>query len=77
MTALATHYPELFALPTDERVALGQALLASAETETAADELPPAFLAELERRVADHRANPGSAIPWEVVKARLLARSKK
>jgi len=75
MTALATHYPELFALPEDERAALGHALLESVETE--ADELPPAFLAELRRRMAEHEADPSTAIPWAVVKAELLARVKK
>lgn len=30
--------------------------------------------AELDRRIADHRANPGSAIPWEQVKSELRRR---
>ena len=30
--------------------------------------------AELDRRLAEHRADPGSAVPWETVKARLRAR---
>lgn len=31
--------------------------------------VPEAQLAELRRRVAEHRADPGSAIPWEQVLA--------
>ena len=29
---------------------------------------------ELDRRLAEHRADPSSAVPWETVKARLQAR---
>jgi len=29
---------------------------------------------ELERRLAEHEANPGDAIPWEGVQAEALAR---
>jgi putative addiction module component (TIGR02574 family) len=30
--------------------------------------------AELDRRLAAHRADPSSAVPWETVKARLRAK---
>lgn len=30
--------------------------------------------AELDRRLAEHRADPSSAVPWETVRARLRAR---
>jgi putative addiction module component (TIGR02574 family) len=46
----------------------------------AADEAAPltdAQKAELERRLADYRANPNDLIPWEVVRARAEARAKK
>ena len=33
-------------------------------------------MAELDRRLAEHERNPGSATPWEEVKARLWARLK-
>ena len=39
--------------------------------------LPPvteAQLAEVERRLAEHRADPSSAIPWEEVRDRLRAK---
>lgn len=80
MSELVTAFPDAFALPREQRAALGHALLKSAEAEVDEDgqpPLPPAFLAELERRVAAHRADPSTAIPWAVVKAELLARVKK
>ena len=33
-----------------------------------------AWIAELDRRMAEHVADPSTAIPWEQVKANLLAR---
>jgi putative addiction module component (TIGR02574 family) len=30
--------------------------------------------AELDRRIAEHRADPGSAVPWEEVRVRLWAK---
>ena len=33
-------------------------------------------MAEIRRRVAEHERDPGSAIPWEEVRARLWARLK-
>jgi putative addiction module component (TIGR02574 family) len=43
------------------------------------DSLPPvtqAQLAEAKRRLAQHRRDPGSAIPWEEVRERLWRRLK-
>ena len=77
MTALAEAFPQVFALPRDQRAALADALLESLDAEPDTDDLPPAFLAELERRVAEHRTDPSTAIPWAVVKAELLSRVKK
>jgi putative addiction module component (TIGR02574 family) len=37
-------------------------------------EVSEAWKAELDRRLAAHQADPGAAIPWEQVKANLLAR---
>lgn len=60
----------------EERLELVQAIWDSiAESE----ELPPlsdALRAELDRRLADHEANPGAAIPWEQVRDEALARLK-
>jgi putative addiction module component (TIGR02574 family) len=33
-------------------------------------------MAEIRERVAEHQRNPGSALPWEEVRARLRARLK-
>jgi putative addiction module component (TIGR02574 family) len=69
----------ILALPVEERQAIADLIRDSVEADTRSDtdELPPAFVAELRRRVAEHEADTGSAIPWEVVKARLLERCKK
>jgi putative addiction module component (TIGR02574 family) len=37
-------------------------------------EVGEAWKAELDRRLAAHQADPDAAIPWEQVKANLLAR---
>ncbi len=68
----------ILALPVEQRQAIADLILDSvaADTRDETDELPEAFVAELRRRVADHQANPSSAIPWEVVKAQILSRGK-
>jgi len=38
--------------------------------------IPEWHLAELERRMADAKANPSASIPWEEVKAQLKKRSR-
>jgi putative addiction module component (TIGR02574 family) len=40
-------------------------------------DLTPELIQELDRRIAAHKANPQSAIPWEVVLAQARARHKK
>ncbi|MBX9582415.1 MAG: addiction module protein [Gemmataceae bacterium] len=62
---------EVEALPADERSELLGRLFdryADSGPDLAA-EMPAALRAELERRIADSDANPGSGIPWEVVRA--------
>jgi putative addiction module component (TIGR02574 family) len=66
---------DLFKLPADEKLELVDALLDSLGDE----ELPPlsdAMKAELERRVAEHEADPSSAIPWEMLREELRSRFK-
>lgn len=61
------------ALTPDERAELMERL-------QAADEVGPltdAQKAELDRRIADYRANPNDLIPWVVVRAQAEARAKK
>jgi putative addiction module component (TIGR02574 family) len=64
---------ELLKLPATERIEIAMALwesLADAERE-AELVLTPAQEAELDRRLAEHIANPDSAIPWEEVRRKL------
>ena len=65
---------QLLKLPADDRAELAMALWESLsdsdrETELA---LTDAQAAEIDRRWAEHLANPGSAVPWAEVRRRLL-----
>ena len=62
---------ELLKLPASERVEIAMALwesLTGAERE-AELALTPEQEAELDRRVAEHAANPGAAVPWDAPRA--------
>ena len=64
----------LLELPAAERVDLAMALwesLTSAEQETEFD-LTHEQYAELDRRLAQHIADPTSAVPWDEVRRKLL-----
>ena len=64
---------ELLKLPASERVEIAMALwdsLTDAERE-AELALTPEQEKELDRRLAEHVANPDSAIPWEEVRRKL------
>jgi putative addiction module component (TIGR02574 family) len=64
----------LLKLPESERVDLALALWASLEegSREAAFELTPEQAAEFDRRLAEHRADPSSAIPWEEVRKKFV-----
>jgi putative addiction module component (TIGR02574 family) len=65
---------KLLALPAAERVDIAMALwdsLTPAEQEAEFD-LTPEQRAELERRLAEHIADPASAIAWDEVRRKLL-----
>jgi putative addiction module component (TIGR02574 family) len=64
---------ELLKLPANERIEIAMALWESlSDTEhDAAFVLSPELKEELDRRWAEHLADPESAIPWEVVEQRL------
>ena len=68
---------ELLKLPASERVEIAMALwesLTDAERE-AELALSPEQEAELDRRLPEHIANPGSAIPWDEVRRKLAGRA--
>ena len=65
---------ELLKLPAGDRAELAMALWDSlTDIEREAElELTDGQRAELDRRWAEHLANPESAIPWSSVRAKLL-----
>jgi len=69
----SSNLANLLKLPADERAELAMALwesLSDQERESEL-ELSPDQHAELDRRWAEHLANPESAIPWEEVRRKL------
>lgn len=65
---------DLLHLSVAERIQLVEDLWDSIATEPEAMELTQAQKEELDRRMAEHKSDPGSAIPWEDVRARLRQR---
>ncbi len=61
-------------LSLEDRIALATAIWDSIAAEPHPPLLTEAQRLELERRLADHAANPGDVVPWEQVKAEALAR---
>jgi putative addiction module component (TIGR02574 family) len=59
----------------DERFQLLHEIWESLADESEVAPLTPAQKQELERRLADHIANPGKVVPWEDVLAKALARA--
>jgi putative addiction module component (TIGR02574 family) len=74
MTNPAFDLAALRRLSIPERLQLLGDLWDSIAEEAPDEALPltPELAAELERRLAEHDANPGSAIPWDEVKERVL-----
>jgi putative addiction module component (TIGR02574 family) len=67
---------ELLKLSPSERVDLALALWESLDEpdREAALALTPDQATEFERRLAEHRADPGSAIPWEDVRKKFVGK---
>ena len=63
-------------LNPEERLAVAEAIWESLAREAEAAPLPESQRAELERRLADSIARPEAVTPWEVIKARALARAR-
>jgi len=56
-------------LAVEERLALVEELWDSIASDSSSNPLTPEQTQELERRLADHEANPDEGIPWPEVKA--------
>jgi putative addiction module component (TIGR02574 family) len=63
-------------LSLEDRLALAEAILDSVARDAEAAILSSSRREELERRLADSIARPNAFTPWEIVKARALARSR-
>ena len=70
----STTFSQLLKLPADDRAELAIALWESlSESERDGEfALTDQQAAELDRRWAEHLANPGSAVPWAEVRRKLL-----
>lgn len=64
-------------LDIDARIALAQEIWESVELDVERCPLPEPQRRELERRLSDSLARPDAVTPWEVVKARALARASR
>lgn len=63
-------------LSPEDRLAVAHAIWDSVARDVEAAPLSAAERATLETRLADSIARPDAVTPWEVVKARLLARAR-
>lgn len=71
---ISTVSNQCMTLSVADRIELVQAIWDSIPIESPeAMTLSASQIAELDRRVAEHRANPASAIPWQQVRAKLFA----
>jgi putative addiction module component (TIGR02574 family) len=61
-------------LDVDEQIELVEAIWDSIVSRGAAPALTETQKTELDRRLADHLANPNDVIPWSEVKAAALAK---
>jgi putative addiction module component (TIGR02574 family) len=65
---------EIESLSIDDRLRIVEAIWDSIAVESENLPLTEAQRQELERRLADHDANPDDGIPWDAVKAHTLKR---
>ena len=71
------HQIGLDQLSSEDRLAVAEALWESVCDEAMTAELSEPQRYELEHRLADSAARPEAVTPWEVVKARAIARAKR
>ncbi len=62
---------ELLKLSADERIQIAEDLLESVAREERVPMLSEEVRAELDRRLAEHDADPSTSIPWAVARQRL------
>jgi putative addiction module component (TIGR02574 family) len=65
---------EITALSIEDRIDIVQAIWDSIAAEQAYPDLTEAQQEELDRRIADHEANPDNVLTWEEIKASLKKR---
>ena len=63
-------------LSAEDRLSVAEAIWDSVVREVEAAPISEPQRRELERRLADSIARPDAVTPWEVIKARALARAK-
>ena len=61
----------LFALSPAERIELAEDLCDSVALEAAGQALKPHEIAEIQKRLAEHAAQPQDVVPWSTVKTNL------
>jgi putative addiction module component (TIGR02574 family) len=71
---LTTTISEIRGLSVADRWALIDAILASIEDDDATPPISEAVASELDRRLADHRADPTDVVSWEDARASIEAR---
>ncbi len=64
------------ALDIDEQIELVEAIWDGIVSRSAAPSLTEAQKTELDRRLADHLANPDDVVPWSEVKAAALVKTR-
>ena len=64
-------------LSVDERIELVHAIWDTIPADSPAPLITDTQLTELERRLADHAANPDDVVPWEQIRAEALSRWKR
>jgi putative addiction module component (TIGR02574 family) len=74
MSVSAPYIDQILRLSVDERIRLVQQIWDSIAAESEPPPLSDAQLSEIERRIAAHKRDPSTAIPWEDALSRLRER---
>jgi len=79
VTSWPSHYKSLGIerLGIEERLTLVEELWDSIAADSSAVPLTEAQRTELDRRIAEHEANPDDVVPWEEIKTSITERLKK